>query len=731
MTASDPAPQGVTRARYTLLLSSVLLLGTLLTVSQAQITMDGSLGSAGPLTGPHYRIGAELGQMRGSNLFQSFGQFNVRRGESATFTGPPAIANILSRVTGGQPSSVDGLLRSEIAGANLYLLNPSGVLFGPNAALDVSGSFHVSTADFLRFADGAKFHANLAQESVLTVAPPAAFGFLGPTPAPIAIRGSSLRVPEGKVLSIASGDVQIVGGKLEAPSGRIQLASVASPGEVVFSPLGLAPDLQVDGFTRLGRVELSQDARLDVSRARGGTVLIRGGRLLVERSSILANTLGDVDGASLGVDLRIAGEVLITNGALIQVQARRGGNAGDVVVQVGTLTLMDGGRIDSSTLGAGQGGNVTVHAEGTVTIAGRREGERGGGQGQGQGQGRQASGIFSDTRGSGDAGRISVSAATLELNDGRISAFTFDRGNGGNIDLRVGRLTLTAGSQIGSRADDIGQGGHVTIEAREIVLDAGSEISASSQSERFRQFFSADPDVGKSGTITITVGETIRLENGSRITVETAQANAGDIVLRGGALLYLRNGGEITTSAAGGQGNGGNITIDAESVVLQGGQIRAEAFAGRGGNVRIATGVFLADSDSRVSASSTLGISGLVDIRAPVTSLVGTLAPLPQTFVSVAELLPARCAVRLSGGRASSLVVGGRDGLPSEPGDLLSSPLLEAEVAREPAERGEAQPHSSAFRFALLERAAQRLPRLQGGRLAGFSPAALGWSCAE
>jgi large exoprotein involved in heme utilization and adhesion len=106
---------------------------------------------------------------------------------------------------------IDGRLRSEIAGANLYMLNPSGVLFGPNASLEVSGSFHVSTADFLGFADGAKFSAALGQESMLTVAPPVAFGFLGPNPGAITIRESVLRVPTGKTLSIVGGDIEIVG----------------------------------------------------------------------------------------------------------------------------------------------------------------------------------------------------------------------------------------------------------------------------------------------------------------------------------------------------------------------------------------------------------------------------------------------------------------------------------------------------------------------------------------
>src|SRR6266853_1175923 len=183
--------------RRLLCLSVLLLLSSLPTISQAQITLDGSLGPRGALRGPNYTISDSAGQIRGPNLFHSFGQFNLSKGESATFTGPNTIANILSRVTGGSPSSIDGTIRSQIPRANFYLLNPSGVMFGPNASLDISGSFHVSTADYLRLADGARFAARLSETSTLSVAPPAAFGFLGPTPASIVVQGSTLEVPEG------------------------------------------------------------------------------------------------------------------------------------------------------------------------------------------------------------------------------------------------------------------------------------------------------------------------------------------------------------------------------------------------------------------------------------------------------------------------------------------------------------------------------------------------------
>src|SRR5712691_5277283 len=239
----------------------------------AQIILDGSLGPRPTLTGPYYKIGADLGQIRGGNLFHSFGQFNVRTSESATFTGPASIANILSRVTGGSPSWIDGLLRSEIPGANFFLLNPSGVIFGRNASLAVSGSFHVSTADFIRLADGGVFHASLGKPTVLTVAPPAAFGFLAANPASISIQDSELIVPAGKTLSLVGGDVRITGGplgQLQAPSGRIVIASVGSPGEVAFNSSTQSPELDLRSFERLGRIELLQLALLDASGVGGG-----------------------------------------------------------------------------------------------------------------------------------------------------------------------------------------------------------------------------------------------------------------------------------------------------------------------------------------------------------------------------------------------------------------------------------------------------------------------------
>jgi hypothetical protein len=166
------------------------------------------------------------------------------------------------------------------------------------------------------------------------------------------------------------------------------------------------------------------------------------------------------------------------------------------------------------------------------------------------------------------------------------------------------------------------------------------------------------------------------MQNHSSITTATTQSDGGNITLQVGRLVQLTDS-QITTSVQGGFGNGGNIMIDPTFVILQNSQILAQAFGGTGGNITIVAGFFFADPFSVVSASSTGGgVSGTVNIQAPITNLSGTLAPLSEEFLQAAGLLRASCAARFQGGNVSSFVVAGRDGMPLEPGGFLPSPLF-------------------------------------------------------
>jgi filamentous hemagglutinin family protein len=715
---------------FVLVLVGVLLLASNSQASHSNITSDGTLGTRVTFDGKNF-YDINGGRIRGRNLFHSFWHFILGDGETASFNGPSGIRNIITRVTGGEQSFIDGLLRSTIDGANLFFINPAGVMFGANARLNVSGSFHVSTADYLSFAGGAKFFADPDRPLRLTAAPPAAFGFLGPNVAGISIDGSILTVPQGKTLSVVGGDIQMVGGRLEARSGRIHIAGVASAGEVP-----LSGDFNVGSFARMGQINLSNGAFIEVSGTSGnpgGTVLIRGGRLIANNSRIFADTVGNVNGASVGIDLQAADDIILANGTIIRTQKLGVGEtrAGDISVSARNLTIMTNSNIRSTAGFAGaQSGDVTVRATDSVNISGNGSGiftasvqapedtgnisvearnvtltnraeirsgsdfEQGGNvtvtakesiviSGRG-GISSQAFNtkvrevaisaanlvmddgfIRASTRGDGDAGNISVNARNVSLTRGsRIatsSELALTKGKGGNLTINADSVSISGGSGLFSTAEGRGSGGSITVQAGQVQLNNGT-ISARSTSTQA---------TANAGNIFINA-DVFRSRN-SQVTTEANQAGGGTIQMKATRLVHLTDS-KMTTSVRGGDENAGNIFIDPQFVILNRSQIRADAFGGDGGNVNIRANVFL-NSRSEITASSERGVPGTIDIQASITDLSGTLAQLPEDVLQASELLRASCAVRLAGGKASSLVVGGRDGLPPEPGGLVPSPL--------------------------------------------------------
>ena len=283
------------------LLCTISLFSTfLVSVARAEVVLDGTLGQKGAVAGPNYVITDKMGSRAGSNLFHSFQTFNINTGESGTFTGPNSVQNVIGRVTGGTSSMIDGRLGCSIPGANLFLINPYGMMFGPNATLDVNGSFHASTADYLLLGDAGRFDAVHPEQSVLTVDPPSAFGFLDDTAAPIKVNGSYLKVPEGETLSLVGGDITLSDATLYAPGGEIDLVSVASSGQVTFGASGPG----VDPFESLGDISITRsDAEhmkiddteigdVDVSGEGGGVVYVRGGNFYVDGGHVYGEDHG-------------------------------------------------------------------------------------------------------------------------------------------------------------------------------------------------------------------------------------------------------------------------------------------------------------------------------------------------------------------------------------------------------------------------------------------------------
>jgi hypothetical protein len=315
--------------------------------------------------------------------------------------------------------------------------------------------------------------------------------------------------------------------------------------------------------------------------------------------------------------------------------------------------------------------------------------------------------IATTTQGSGRASAIRVDAERLTLTGGLIdSSTTFSGGIldpfTSNLLQRLGLAPLPNRPSIPLPASG-GPAGTIDLRASDIQLTDGAIISATSAGPR------------DAGNIRIVAWNTFQSAQ-STVTTRAQQASGGNIELRAGSRVQLQDS-TLTTSVQGGTETvGGNLTIGAPFVIFEGSQILATAMEGQGGTIGIGAEVLLADPASLIDASSALGISGTVAIQAPVTSLSGTLAPLPQAFVSAVALLPVRCAARWSGGKASSLVLGGRGGLPLEPGSVLPSPIaLGEQLMANLTVTGEPFRQESIARFALLAGHEKALPRLAGG----------------
>jgi filamentous hemagglutinin family protein len=541
----------------------------------ADVVLDGSFGSEGLVpagTDPdgqftNYLIEEKYGRLAGSNLFHSFLEFSIPGGESATFTAVNPIENVLARVTGGDVSRIDGALRSVIDGADLFLLNPSGVIFGPDASLEVQGSFHVSTADSLVFPD-LVWPTGQAGGAVLTSAPPSAFGFLAAEPGSIELNGAQLSVPDGSTFSVVGGDISIVGRSasnvpsLKALAGQVQLASVASDLEV---PVQVA-DLDVDSIAsdRLGRVMLRQNAIVDVSGngTRGsGSVVIRGGRFLMDDSKINALTT-DGGGHATAVSVAAADRIAVRNGAIIQSSTSGTSQGGAIDLSGGVVVLRDRNTIVGAvTKSSAAGGDIRVNAGDLIVTD-------------------EANLITrSDQGASGVGGQIRLDAEHVTASDsGQIASETKGAGTGGGIEVRAQALSVTDRSRINSLSQGNGEGGviHVDVAAGQVVVTDGGQITSEAQGS------------GAGGKVEVTADD-LSVENAGQITTraaKTATGRGGELEIHAGRILVASGDdlpekvaqiGALSLSESGtpDAGGGGDLTITADAIELRyGGQIR-------------------------------------------------------------------------------------------------------------------------------------------------------------
>lgn len=512
--------------------------------SHAEVAVEPGFGGQVQISGGQIEVPASAGKTVGKNLFHSFSVFNVGNDQSVTFTGPDAIKNVISRVTGKAPSQIDGPVSVAIPDANFYFFNPYGVVFGPGGSVSATGSVHISTADRLELkeaghADGV-FNANPNLESTLTSAAPAAFGFLGSAPAPIQVEGSTILEPvpagSGKSFSLVGGDIAIRGGTvIFAPGADVTLVSVASPGNIGVRADGGVDLGTVDKFSRLGSVTLTASV-IDVGDLRGGSIFVRSGALNLSPGLLLAQTFGDNDGGV--VDIGVRGDVTvgtnpeIGNSAIIAGTYGGLGTGPAIRLDVGgTLDISDGSFVVSESFGPGRAGDIDIRA-GTLRVRGLGLGE--------------FTGIGADTLGISEGPSIRIAAQTVEVLNG---------GNVGTRNLGLGPAP----------------GGALSIEAGSVLLTGTGDPTASLSTETLG---------GDAGDLTIKTG-TLEVRDGARISASTAGfGNAGTVridateqVTVNGELSGIFSSTVAKDADVGDAGNAGTLTVSTPRLVVDGGVI--------------------------------------------------------------------------------------------------------------------------------------------------------------
>ena len=634
----------------------------------AQVIPDGTLPTTVEQLGNMDRITG--GERVGNNLFHSFEQFSIPEGIEAVFENGLDIENIFTRVTGSEASIIDGLLKTA-GGANFFLINPSGIVFGENARLDVGGSFVASTANEVKFADGNTFAIDGNPNVTLTISVPIGLGFYGQNgeitvngnghqiQAPNGIRPlsvdnteiSGISVNPGRTLALIGGDVNFNGGKINVSSGRIEIGSV-NTGNVNISSTDNYFNFEY-GDTKGKEISFTNQALVYATEQKGFsgespelTVLVRGENITLSNGSYI---LLQNENAILG-NLRInANDSLTiiepnddaTIPSLIGTQASGSAIGSKIELFGNNITIKDGVSIGANNYGSASTLGIEINASEKVLLQGARPGTANviiGSGAFGTGKGGNtviitpslsmvgAAGLTSPAFGSGKGGEVTIKAETVTLEGNSISnpfisSPSFRQGGGGSITIETSKLRLANGATINSSALATGEAGSITINSAESIEILGKndqstriQSSVTIPSETARNFLGI-PEIpeAKAGDITITTS-VLKLNNGAFIGVENQGIGNGGLITINTDNLILDEAGSITAAAS--SGIGGNINLNTENLnISNDSQITTAAGSNQdGGNITINTTNLSAKKNSDITANSLEGDGGNVTI---------------------------------------------------------------------------------------------------------------------
>ncbi|MBD1944069.1 filamentous hemagglutinin N-terminal domain-containing protein [Coleofasciculus sp. FACHB-712] len=648
-------------------LASVFVVGGAITLTSAiafsetgafaQVTPDPSLGTVvTPNVTPNgttFQItgGATAGD---TNLFHSFENFSIPDRGIADFLNAPAIANILARVTGGSPSDIQGLIRAG-GNANLFLINPNGIIFGPNAQLDIGGSFVGTTANAIAFPGGAEFSLTSAvsPDNPLLIVNPSALVFNQIVAQPtnsIEVRGT-LAVDENQSLLLIGGNVSpsatstgkisIQGGFLDAPGGRVELGGLLGTGTVGLNVDGNNLRLSFPDSVARADVSLTDGANVNVRAAGGGSIIVNAQNLNMAGGSQLQaginsplglpeSKAGDIEIiASDTISFDGVGSNGLSSGVFSTVERGAVGNGGNISITTESLSLTNGAVVSAETFAQGDGGSIRITASDTLFF-------------DGLGSNGLSSGLLSGTKtpATGKGGDITVTTNVLRLANGAVlSARTWNLYSGGNITVDTNNLELSGGGQLLTTAYSIGAAGNITVNATDGITISGSDptfndrLVQEADPSKLDQADAASgvfadtiqiPDLdptGEGGNIILTTEQLIVREGGKVAVSTEGSGDAGDLWIQADSIRLdtaARLEAETKSQQPDSPEGQGNITLLSQELVLRGGSnITTNATnTATGGNITIDTDVIAALEDSDISANAQDAFGGRVIITA-------------------------------------------------------------------------------------------------------------------
>ncbi|MEO1430480.1 MAG: filamentous hemagglutinin N-terminal domain-containing protein [Cyanobacteria bacterium J06633_8] len=638
-------------------ISAVITLGIIVPVN-SQVTSDGTTNTTVNSTGNNFNI--LNGIQKGTNLFHSFKEFSIPTGSSATFQNSSAIENIINRVTGGNVSNIDGLIKAN-GSASVFFINPSGIVFGENARLDIGGSFLGTTAESILFEDGFEFSAvNAQSEPLLTISVPLGLQ-MGSNPGAIAIQGnghnlrggssraltgskgvSQINVNPGKTLALIGGMVTLDGGVITGEGANIEVGSVGSQNQNGTVGLKFTNTGWTFNYTEINNfasVNLKQRALVDASGINAGKIQLTGKNIeITDGSLVLIDNQGTGTSGSIianaSENLKVIGSTPnLTVDSRLTAYTTNSGKSGDIFVSAKQLILEQGGDLLSSTFSEGQGGNINIDVSDVISV--------GDADVNSQSSNRITSLISTRTFSSGKGGNLIISTKQLNIfpRAGIITGTSGNIASAGNIIINateslemLGVPESPNGLLISSSSLGEGTAGEVEINTPKLKLFYGAAIGASN--------FGA----GSGGKITVNASESIELNGtrpdlslgtvpsqiaaSSRSATPGSQAffglepiprgNSGSVILNS-PLISVQNGAEIAVRNEG-LGDGGTLVINAERLFLSNqGQLQGISNSGTGGDISLKTENLLLRNGSTINTTAGgTGNGGNITINSPI-----------------------------------------------------------------------------------------------------------------